>query len=63
MNTFHKSMMANKFVEHIENHIKQLVEDGNLPKGSEACCKICGKTITEIWEELVKKEGSKVVKE
>ena len=59
MNTFHKSMMANKFVEHIENHIKQLIEDGKLPKGSEVCCKICGKTITEIWEGIEKEVAEK----
>ena len=35
------------FVEHIENHLRDLKIDGKV------ICKICGKTIDEIYEEEI----------
>jgi len=35
------------FVEHIENHLRELKIEGKV------VCKICGKTIDEIYEEEV----------
>ena len=40
-----KGKRALKFVAHIENHLKDM--DGDL----KVCCKICNKTIDEIYKE------------
>jgi len=43
-----KTVKTIKFVEHIEEHLKHYPL---FPKGSKVMCKICGKTIDEIYEE------------
>ena len=39
---------AIEFVEHIEKHLK---DETKFPKGSKVMCKICDKTIDEIFDE------------
>ena len=39
------------FVEHIENHLQDLKIEGKV------VCKVCGKTIDEIYEEAEKEEN------
>ena len=46
------------FVKHIENHLKQFKKQGISMKHYEVMCKICLKTINEIY-----KEESKLYKE
>jgi len=41
---------AELFVEHIENHLKELKIKGKVQ------CKICGKTIDEIFDEAGESE-------
>lgn len=42
---------ANVFVEHIEKHLKLI-----YPEGAKVSCRICGKTIDEIYVEEAKLE-------
>ncbi len=47
-----KNDKANVFVNHIENHLKEMFE----PKAkAKVCCRICGKTIDHIWKWRKKK--------
>lgn len=46
-----KITKALAFVEHIEEHLKN---DVQFSKHDKVMCKICGKTIDEIYEEAVK---------
>ena len=39
---------AMKFIEHIEEHLDQMDE---FPEDAEVMCKICNKTIDDVWEE------------
>jgi hypothetical protein len=48
-----KEKKALLFVEHIERHIRTMIDEKKLPKGSKVCCKICGKTIDQIAKEPV----------
>lgn len=49
-----KRKKAEIFVKHIENHLKNDEEFKGLDNGKEVMCKICDKTIDEIYEEVLK---------
>lgn len=42
------------FVKHIENHIKNMTPEEK--RHGEIMCKICGKTIDEIYDNYIKDE-------
>lgn len=46
---------ADEFVQHIERHLTELELKKLLPFGSKVCCKICGKTIHEIYDDKRRK--------
>lgn len=47
---------ANVFVEHIEKHLKEIYLLKQYPEGAKVSCRICGKTIDEIYVEEAKSE-------
>jgi len=45
------------FVEHILGHLRKMYAEDHIPR--EVCCKICNKTIDQIYDEHKLKEKGK----